>query len=91
MFGRATIMLGIGPHSSFSFFPRLISAVADWMSTILHTWCGLSANLGCRSDTCCTQLAENTGCKKLPKIRHLDTIAQLCQKQTGNLVWCIDD
>jgi len=33
-FGRAAIMLGIGPHSS-SFFPRLISAVAEWMSTIL--------------------------------------------------------
>jgi len=24
------------------------------------------------------QLAENTGCKKSPKIRHLCTIAQLC-------------
>jgi len=23
-----------------------------------HTWCGLSANLGCRSETCCTWLAE---------------------------------
>jgi len=33
--------------SSFflSFLPCLISAIADWMSTILHTWCGLSANL----------------------------------------------
>jgi len=29
MFGRATIMLGIGPHSSFFFFfPRLISTKA---------------------------------------------------------------
>jgi len=28
--------VGIGPHSSsFFFFPRLISAVADWMSAIL--------------------------------------------------------
>jgi len=44
----------------------------------LHTWCGLSANLGCRSETCCRRLAENTGCKKPPKIRHLGTIAQLC-------------
>jgi len=35
-----------------SFYPRLISAVVDWMSTIyFHTWCGLSANLGCRSET----------------------------------------
>jgi len=40
IFGRAVITLGIGPHSScffFLFFSRLISAVADWMSTILHT------------------------------------------------------
>jgi len=32
-----------------------------------HTWCGLNANLGCRSETCCTWLIENTGCKKSPK------------------------
>ena len=25
-----------------------------------HTWCGLSANLECRSETCCARLAENT-------------------------------
>jgi len=61
-----------------SFFPRSFSAVADWMFTVLfHTWCGLSANLGRRSETCCTRLAENTGCIKSPKIRHLRTIAQL--------------
>jgi len=49
--------------SIFYLCPRLISAVADWMSTIyFHTWCGLTANLGCRSETCCcTRLAENTG------------------------------
>jgi len=37
IFGRAAITLGIGPQSSPSifFFPRLILAVADWMSTIL--------------------------------------------------------
>jgi len=28
-----------------------------------YTWCGLSANLRCRSETCCTRLAENTGRK----------------------------
>jgi len=46
---------------SFSFFPRLILAVADWMSTILlhYTWRGLSANLECRSEMCCTWLAGN--------------------------------
>ena len=42
-----------------------------------HTWCGLSANLGCRSETCCTRLAENIGRKNTPKIRHLGTIAQI--------------
>jgi len=45
----------------------------------LHTWCGLSANLGCMSEMCCMRLAENTGCKTSPKIRHLGVIAQLCR------------
>jgi len=63
-----------------SFFPRLISTAADWMSAIL-----LSANLRCRSETCCTQLAENTGCKKLAKNRHLGTIAQLCRAISSQL------
>jgi len=64
---------------SFIFLPRLISPVADWMSTILPhmVWSGLSVNLRCSSETCCMRLAENTGCKKSPKIRHLSTIAQL--------------
>ena len=43
------------------FFPGLISAVGDWMCTILHTWCGLSANLECMSEMWCMRLAENTG------------------------------
>jgi len=43
-----------------------------------HTWCGLSANLRCRSETCSTWLAENTGRKKVTKNRHLGTIAQFC-------------
>ena len=45
----------------FLLFPCLISAVGDWMSTIgpyFHTWCGLSANLECRSEMYCTRLAE---------------------------------
>jgi len=40
-----------------------------------HAWCGLSANLECRSEMCCTRLAENTGAN----IRHLRTIEQLCR------------
>jgi len=43
------------------------------------TWCSLNANLQCRSEMCCTRLAENTERKKSQKIRHLGIIAQLCQ------------
>jgi len=82
--GQAIISSSCGFFFSFfflSFFPGLFSAVAHWMTCLLyfHAWCGLSANLRCRSVTCCTRLTENTGRKKSPKIRHLGTIAQLCQ------------
>jgi len=64
--------------ASFFFFPRLISAVADWMSTILYTWCGLSANFESRSEMCCTRLAEKyrmqTTAKKLPSGHHRTTL-----------------
>ena len=67
------------------FFPRLISAVQTGCLPYFHTWCGLSANLGCRSDTCCARLAENTGRKKSQKNRHLCTIAQLCRPMSSQL------
>jgi len=44
-----------------------------------HTWCGLSANLECMCEMCCTRLDENTGRKKSAKKRHLRTIPQLCR------------
>ena len=56
-----------------SFFPRLISAAVDWMSTILPAhmvWPLISANLKCMSEMCCTWLAENTGHKKSPFWHH---------------------
>ena len=65
--------------SSMFFFTRLFSAAADWMSTILPHMVWPSATLRCRSKTCCTRLAENTGRKKSTKIRHLRIIAQLCR------------
>ena len=49
------------------------------------TWCGPSANLECRSETCCARLAENPGPKKSPKIGHLATIAQLCRAISSQL------
>jgi len=60
---------------SSSFFP---SPILSHCRLDVYHCCGLSSNLGCRSETCCTRLAENTGCKKSPRIRHLCTIAQLC-------------
>ena len=56
------------------------------MSTIyFHTWCGISANLECRSETCCTRLAGNARRKKLPTICHLGTIAELCRGMSSQL------
>jgi len=71
------------PVSIFLYFPRLISAVADWMSTILPhmVWCGLSANLECRSEMYCTRLTEMQDAKN----RHLGTIAQLCPAVSSQL------
>jgi len=41
--------------------------------------CGLSANLGCRSETCCTRLAGNAGRKKIasssPSTHHCTTLS----------------
>jgi len=68
------------------FIPRLISAAADWMSTILpHMWCGLSANIECRSEMCCSRLAGNIGRKNDAKNRHLRTIAQYCRAISSQL------
>jgi len=56
--------------SSSFFSPHLISVVASQIGCLpyFHTWCGLSAKLGCRSERCCTWLAESTGRKKSPRI-----------------------
>jgi len=45
----------------------------------LHIWCGLSANLRCRSETCCTRLAEKYRTQKVTRNHHLGTIVQLCR------------
>jgi len=56
--------------------PNLSHRGLDVCDTSTHC---LSANLGCRSEMCCTLLAENSGCKKSPKICYLRTIAQFCR------------
>ena len=52
---------------------------------VCRTWCGLSANLRCRSEMCCTRLAANTGRKRSSKNRHLGTIPQLCRAISSQL------
>jgi len=81
--GQAIIFLPCGFYllSSSSFFPRLISASADWMSTILPHMVWPSANLECRSEMCCTRLAENRGRKN----RHFGIITQLCPAISSEL------
>jgi len=74
--------------SSSSFFPRLSSAPQIGCLRYFRTCCGLSVNLRCRSETCCTrltELAENTGRKKVAKNRHMGTIAQLCRAISSQL------
>jgi len=39
-----------------------------------HTWCGLGANLECRSEIWYTRLAENTGRKNSPCSHHRMTV-----------------
>jgi len=51
--GHHIVVLWFLSSFFFSFIPRLISAVADWMSIIyIYTWCGPSAHLECRSEMC---------------------------------------
>jgi len=64
--GQAIMFLPCG-FFCLLFFPCLISAVAIGRLPYFHTWCGLSANLGCRSETCCTRLAEIQDAKSRQK------------------------
>jgi len=71
--------------SSSSFFPRLISAVGDWMSAIILHMVWPQCEFKCRSETCCTRLAGNTGRKNDAKNLHLCTISQLCRAISSQL------
>ena len=47
--------------------PNLSRHTLDVCLPYFHTWCGLSANLECRSDMCCTWLAEKYRTQKIAK------------------------
>jgi len=74
--GQTIIFLPCCFFLSIFFFPRLITAAVDWMSTILIHMAWPIANLECRSETCCSRLAANTGRKKVAKKLNWGTIAQ---------------
>jgi len=73
--------------SSSIFFSFLAYSQLSQIGCLLyfHTWCGLNANLECRTETCYMRLAENTGRKRSSKIRHLLTITQLCRAMSSQL------
>jgi len=64
---------------SSSFYPRLISAIADWMSTILPHMVWPYCKFKMQVWNVLHALAANTGRKKVAKNRHLGTIPQLCR------------
>jgi len=71
--------------SSFFFFLALSQLPQIGCLPYFHTWCGLSANLRCRPETCCKRLAENAGRKEVAKNRHLGTVSQLCWAMSSYL------
>jgi len=58
---------------SFFSSPNLSHRRLDVCHTSTHG-VALSVNLRCRSETCCTRLAENTGCKNSPSGHHRTTL-----------------
>jgi len=61
--------------SSSSLFPRLLSGRRLDVYHTSYTWCGPSANLECRFEMYCMQLAGNAGPKKLPSGHHRRTLS----------------
>ena len=61
---------------SFFSSPNLSGQRLDAYDTSTH---GVALDLECRSEMCCTRLAQNTGHKKVAKNCRLGTIAQLCR------------
>ena len=67
------------PVSSFFFSLALSQRSEIGCLPYFGTWCGLSANLECRSEMCYTRLAANTLRKNDAKNHHLGTIPHLCR------------
>ena len=81
--GQTIIFLPCGFYLSSFFFPRLISAVRDWMSTVLPTH---SVAL-VRIMHVCTMKCAARGSLKIQdaKNRHFGTIGQLCRAVSSQM------
>jgi len=75
---------------SLSFYLAYSQSSQTGCLPCFHTWCGLSANLGSRSEACCTRLAENTGRKKSPIIHDLRIVEQHLSGYIFATEACID-
>jgi len=74
---RGNYILPLWFFSFFFFLAYSQQLQIGWLP-YFHTWCCLSANVECRSEMCCTRLADNIGRKNYEKNRRLCTIAQCC-------------
>ena len=89
MFGRATITLGIGAHSSSFFFylfslPNLSRRrLNDYHTSTYGVTLARIQDSGLKRAACGS--LEIQDAKKSPKIRHLRTIAQLCRALSSQL------
>ena len=68
----------------FFFFRRYSQPSQIGCLPYFHTWSG-HGNLECRSETCCTRLAENTGRKKSPENSPSAHHPQLCRAISSQL------
>jgi len=55
--------------------PNLSGRRLDVYHTSTHGVALVRIYIGCRSETCCTRLAGNAGCKKLPSAHHHTTLS----------------
>jgi len=77
------------PVVSSSFFPAYSQLSKIWCLQYFHTWCGLSANLGCRSETCCRRslkIQDAKIAKKLPFGHHRTTLSDYIFAYCGQTV-----
>ena len=83
MIGQAITFFSCGFYLSSFFLFFLANSQRSEIGCLpyFYTWCGLCANLECRSEMCCTRLAGNAGRKN----RHLHTIAQLCRAVSSQI------